>query len=194
MAISQWVKAAAVMLLVLVAAGISPGPLAAQEIYKTVDENGNVVYTDQKPSDDAVPIKLRELTVVDPVELGDENVVNRGTNQTGEAGGASAASDLGLRIVSPGPEESVVNTAYVLPVQVNVDRELPRGARLAYIVDGDVQVTTRSTSVEIEEIFRGEHQLSVELRSSNGNVMASDGPITFFMRQHSRLHPNPGGA
>ena len=44
------------------------GPLAAQsggEIYKVVDEHGNVTYTDQRPSEGAVPMDLPPLSVVE---------------------------------------------------------------------------------------------------------------------------------
>lgn len=190
MAISNWIKGSvAVLTIVALVALASISPVQAQNIYKTVDENGNTVFTDQKPSEDAQPIRLRELTVVDPVELGDEQAV---TGDGEESGSGAAAPNFGLRIVTPNADETIWNTAYVLTVQVQADRELPSGARLAYLVDGEVRTTTRAQSVEIEDIFRGEHQLSVELRASDGRVMASAGPVTFFMRQHSRLHPNPG--
>ncbi|HKL53409.1 MAG TPA: DUF4124 domain-containing protein [Wenzhouxiangellaceae bacterium] len=190
MAISKWIKGSvAILSMVALAALTAMSPVAAQDIYKTVDESGNTVYTDQKPSDDAQPVKLKELTVVDPVELGDEQAVS-GDGEESETG--DSAPDFGLRIVTPSAQESVWNTAYVLTVQVQSERELPAGTRLAYLVDGEVRTSTRAQSVEIEEVYRGEHQLSVELRGSDGRVLGSAGPITFFMRQHSRLHPNPG--
>jgi len=177
--------------LMVLAGSVSWAPVAAQEVYKTVDENGNVVYTDQKPSDDAVPVELKELTVVDALELGDDEAIS---SQPGDDENANGPPNrgLGLTIASPQPEETINNTAYVLSVQVQMDRELPQGARLAYIVDGEEQVTTRSTSAEIEQVFRGEHQLRVEARSSSGRVLDSAGPVTFFMRQHSIQHPPPG--
>lgn len=190
MAISNWIKGSVTIVSLAALAVLVPvSPALAQDIYKTVDENGNTVYTDQKPSDDAQPVKLKELTVVDPVELGDEQAVGGGS-ENGASG--DSAPDFGLRIVTPAAQESVWNTAYVLTVQVQTERELPAGSRLAYLVDGEVRSTTRAQSVEIEEVYRGEHQLSVELRASDGRVLGSAGPITFFMRQHSRLHPNPG--
>ena len=190
MAISKWIKGSvAVLSVAALIALMVLSPVAAQDIYKTVDANGNTVYTDQKPSDDAQPVKLKELTVVDPVELGDEQAVGGEGEQSGSSG---SAPDFGLRIVTPAAQESVWNTAYVLTVQVQTVRELPAGARLAYLVDGEVRSTTRAQSVEIDEVYRGEHQLSVELRASDGRVLGSAGPITFFMRQHSRLHRNPG--
>jgi len=187
MAISEWVRTglwamSAAMLL------LSATLVTAQEIYRTVDEDGNVVYTDQKPSDDAVPVTLKELTVVDPIELGDSQAVGDDSGN----GNTEQAPDFGLEIVSPGPAETIWNTAYVLSVQVSTNRQLPAGAQLAFMVDGEVRATSRSTSVEIEEVYRGEHLLSVELRGSDGRTLDSAGPVTFFMRQHSRLHPNPG--
>jgi len=190
MAISNRIKGSgAVLTMVVLTAFMLLSPAAAQNIYKTVDENGNTVFTDQKPSEDAQPITLRELTVVDPVDLGNEQAVN-GTGDESEDG--ASAPDFGIRIVTPSADETIWNTAYVLTVQVQTERELPAGARLAYLVDGEVRSTTRAQSVEIEEVYRGEHTLSVELRASDGRVLGSAGPVTFFMRQHSRLHPNPG--
>ena len=190
MAIANWIKGpVAVMTVVALTALTAISPAEAQDIYKTVDENGNTVYTDQKPSDDAQPVKLRELTVVDPVDLGNEQAVS---GNVGESEGGASAPEFGLRIVTPNSDETIWNTAYVLTVQVQTDREIPAGARLDYLVDGEVRSTTRAQSVEIDEVYRGEHTLSVELRASDGRVLGSAGPVTFFMRQHSRLHPNPG--
>lgn len=190
MAISNWYKGSmAVVAIIALIALVSFEPVFAQDVYKTVDENGNTVYTDQKPSDDAVPVKLKELTVVDPVDLGNEQVVAGEVEAEGEP---DPLPDFGLRIVSPTNEETIWNTAYVLSVQVATDHELPPEMRLVYLVDGEARSTTQSTSVDLDEIFRGEHQLSVELRTSEGRTIDTAGPVTFFMRQHSIQHPNPG--
>lgn len=162
---------------------LASGPTLAQTIYKTVDENGNVVYSDTNPNGDGEPVKLRELSVVKPGKLE--------MPRTGEETPAAAreqsseAAEVGLRIISPGHEDTIWNTAYVLSVQVGATGALPEGAQLAYIVDGEVKQTTRSTSVQLSEVFRGEHTLTVELRSDSGRVLNSAGPVTFYMRQGS---------
>lgn len=174
---------------ILGALALAAAPIVAQEIYKTVDANGNVVYTDRKPSEDAQPVTLPELTVVDPVELGDRAAVDAsdGDRTLDE----QPASDFGLSIVSPQPEATIRNTAYVLSVQVATDRELPSGTRLVYLVDGEVREQSRALSTEIDEVWRGEHQLAVELRSGDGDVLASAGPVKFYMHQPSRLNRSP---
>jgi len=165
-------------------AAVASGTVPGQTIYKTVDENGNVVYSDTNPDGEGVEIKLRELSIVEPGTLeqppsSEESADGAGGEQ------ASPAAEVGLRILSPTSEETIWNTAYVLSVQVGATGPLPEGAELAYLVDGEVKHTGQSTSVQIPEIFRGEHQLRVELRGSGGQVISSAGPVTFYMRQAS---------
>jgi len=167
------------------AASVAATGAYAQDIYKTVDEDGNVVYTDQKPSEDAEPVRLPELTVVDPVDLGDTGA----TLSDGET--EQRAAGPAMQILSPGAEETIWNTGYVMTASVSLDGRLPSGAELVYLLDGEERARTRAQTVELEEVYRGEHQLTVEMRNNQGDVLSQAGPVTFYMRQHSRLHPNP---
>lgn len=156
----------------------------AQPIYKTVDENGNVVYTDRKPDDNAQPMELPELSVVDPVDLGDVEAA-RAQPSSPPGSGTEAASVPGLRLLSPTNEQTFHNTGYVLPVQVAVDGELPPGSQLAYLVDGQVKQSGTALQVMLNEVYRGEHRVQVQLRAANGRVLASTAPVTIFMHQAS---------
>jgi len=165
-----------------------PFVAAAQDIYKTVDENGNVVYTDQKPSEDAEPITLKELSVVEPTRIGDMQVVAAGDESADDA-----EVDYQLKIVSPTDEQVIWNTAYVLDVTVSVGRQLPAGAQFVYRVDGQTRATSQQLSVSIEEVWRGEHNLAVELRNADNAVLDTAGPIVFYMKQGApQLRPNAG--
>lgn len=185
-AYARLLSAIAVAVVVLLALN----PVLAQTIYKSVDENGNVVYSDTDPTGDADRVSLQELSVVEPGKLEDAQGL-RGNKDIGETrdargsqeGEAGEAGDVGLRIVSPESEETVRNTGYVLSVRVDAAGDLPEDARLAYIVDGEVRETSRSTRVQLGQIFRGEHRLSVELRGPDGGVLSSAGPVTFHMKQ-----------
>ncbi len=167
----------------ILAIALASGPALAQNIYKTVDENGNVVYSDTNPDGEGVAVTLKELSVVEPARS-EQPQTGDDTADAGEEPSAEGA-DVGLRILSPQPEQTIWNTAYVLSVQVGVTGALPEGTELAYLVDGEVKQTSRSTSVELEEVWRGEHQLSVEHRGPDGRVLSTAGPVTFFMRQGS---------
>ena len=56
---------------------------AYAQVYKTVDENGNVVYTDQPPEDGSEPIKLKPLSVIEaPVYDADRYVADDAEHMT----------------------------------------------------------------------------------------------------------------
>lgn len=155
-----------------------------QQIYKTVDENGNVVYTDQKPSDDAEPIPLPELTVVDPVEIGDPDAV--------EPSSVPDVDPVQFTIAAPLADEVIVNTGFRLDVEIDLDAQLPPGVQIVYLVDGEEKLSSRETTVTLEGIERGPHQVSAEIRARNGQVLGSAPPVSFFMRQQSALYNRPG--
>jgi len=160
-------------------------PLVAQNIYKTVDENGNTVFTDQKPDDDSEPLKLRELTVVEAVEISTPPAVGQTTT-------SQTATSIQVLVTSPSAEQTIWNTAYRLDASVELGAPLPSGARLAYLVDGTERALTPDQNVSIEEVWRGEHQLQVELRARDGRVLGSSEPVRFYMRQATALNPARG--
>ena len=179
-------KPATVLVALVVSLALSPlatSVALAQQIYKTVDEHGNVVYTDQKPSEDAEPIPLPELTVVDPVDIGNP-----------QAAGSDEPEPrrIEMTITSPLADEVIVNTGYRLDVEVELDAELPSGVQIVYLIDGEERLTSRERSVTIEEVIRGPHTVRAELRTSDGRTLATSEPVNFFMRQQSALYNRPG--
>lgn len=172
---------------------LSAVPSSAQEIYRVVDEDGNVTYTDRKPDDGSDPMDLPELSVVEPGKLGDPEVVG-----AGESAGEPARSDreeapnLAFRITSPGQEDTIWNTAMQLPVQLELGVDIPPGAQIVIFLDGQPQQAIQSTSTTLEGVERGPHELRAELQTASGRVLARTEPVTFFMRQQSALHPRPG--
>lgn len=157
----------------------------AQEskIYKTVDEDGNVIYTDRKPSDDAQPMSLPDLTVADPPAARPQLVTPERDTESAE---------VTLSIESPQPEEHIHGTENnTLPVRLSSSIEMPNSASIILYLDGEAQQPMRSLSTRIPGIDRGEHTLRAEMVTRGGRVIASAEPVVFYMRQASRLHPTP---
>lgn len=161
-------------------------PLAAQ-VYKTVDENGNVVYTDQPPSEGSKPIKLRPISVIEaPVY------------QTAEPAGAGASAEEeskekplrvlrkhyeGFAIVSPAQEESIWYANQVVPVAWSTPIPLEEGMTVTVTVDGNSQPPTSEPVVAFTNLERGEHAASAVLRDAKNRVVATAETVTFFIRQ-----------
>ena len=160
-------------------------PLAAQDrIYKTVDADGNVIYTDQKPSDDAEPIDLPELSVVDPVEIG--------TLPARPQRAADEAPELVFSIASPIQDETIWNTGFTVDVRMSLSTEMPAGSQIVLFVDGEQKATTRALSTTLRDVYRGPHTLRAELQTQTGQVLASTESVRFFIQQQSVLRPRPG--
>ena len=180
---------AAAMLLLAIA-----GPATATDIYKTVDENGQIIFTDRPPTPDAKPISLRELSVVEAPTY------SRPQRQTVEPGADGDLSTNELRVmyrdfrlVSPTPEQNFWGTGQVATIAWDSGAPLQEGMSVVYYVNGEaVSDATTNSTFNTQPMDRGEHTARVDLLGPNSQVIASAGPVTFHVKQNSRLFRRGG--
>lgn len=160
----------------LCTAFISYAGITQAEIYKTVDENGNVIYTDQKPAPNAKPIDLPELNVAEPhrrLPTGPSDV------------DVEVPAAEPISIVSPTDQENIWGTGGTLDVQLSTATELRPGMNVIIYIDGEDFNAGRSLSVSIDGIERGEHTLRAEIQTGSGRVVTRSEQVTFHMKQYS---------
>lgn len=182
--IALWLSAAAL-------SGFAPG--ARAEVYKVVDENGNVTYTDQAPGPDARPMVLRELSVISPQVAAPK----AGTEQAAEADAAvEGEQDVmsirelrrayrDFRIVSPMQEQHVWGTGNEVTIAWGAQYPLQPGMMVTIYVDGQAQPPTTQSAISMGSMDRGEHQVYAELVDSQNRRIALAETVTFFVRQWS---------
>jgi Domain of unknown function (DUF4124) len=158
-------------------------PLAfAGPIYKWVDENGVIHYSDQ-PHENAQKIHLGAPQTY------------KATQYAESGGAASAAQQLSYKcaVTSPTDQQTFANTTTV-GVIAQVDPPPGEDAQMFVMLDG-VMVTGQPTTggqFTLNNVDRGEHNLSIVLRDAAGKVACQSGGVTFFVRQASLLNPtNP---
>ncbi len=155
-------------------------PLGAQEIYRVVDADGNVIYTDEKPSEDADPMVLPELSVVGedidepPIALNDTELERE---------------PLGFRITSPEDGQDLLVTDQTLTVNMASNIALPETAQIVVYLDEEAQPPVSSLEATIEDVETGEHTLRAELQTARGRVLASTDPVRFRLHSLSRAQP-----
>jgi len=163
-------------------------PLGAG-IYKTIDEEGNVYYSD-RPTPGAEKVELPPPTVYTPPKL--------------PAAGSPAASKQtdskpayeSLRILSPKPDEAIRSNNGDLIVEWAVDPPLKRrqGHRLMLILDGQ-EVPATGGRHQFKNLDRGTHTLSARILDRRGRVLAEAEPVTFHLLRISIItNPPPGSA
>jgi hypothetical protein len=144
-------------------------PAGAQDIYRVVDENGNVTYTDKKPSDDAVPMELPELNVLE--------------GEPGEGGDPLAqdgSPSMNFRIEQPADNGLVEAAAGdQIDVVMGIAIEVPPTARIVLVLDGRELAPVRSLEASIPAPPPGEHRLYARLETPSGRVLGTTDPISF---------------
>lgn len=172
-------KIASIVLITLLA---SPTVLA-QPIYKIVDEYGNVTYTDQKPSDEAEPMELPGLNVLDGDAVPEPVLAP-------EPRGAPVEAAMTFEIVSPVSGETVWTDGSSVTVQLASSIDLPPGALVAVVVDGVAQEPVNGLAVRLGGLDPGEHRIHAVLRTAAGRVLSETEPVSFTLRQASGSYPD----
>lgn len=155
-------------------------PVSA-DVYRTIDENGNVVFTD-KPSPGAERIKIDEVQTVSPPPVADFEYT------------PPEKSDVSkytkLEIVNPKNDQVFTGGAGEVTVSVLIQPELRASDRLILYIDGQKQADSRSTSFSLTNLDRGTHTTKVDVVNKDGKSLKSSAPVTFTIHRHSVLNPN----
>ncbi len=162
---------------------LASGALMAQA-YRWVDENGVVHYSD-RPQEGAEQIVLprnntRFRSVVPP---------RRNTDASAEQEQSGPFGYETIEIASPAPEETLWNIEGVLSVQLRVQPGLQPGHRVRVYFDGEPRMVN-GTSFQIEEVYRGVHNIQAEILDENGALMGRSLPNRFYVQQNSIVTPN----
>jgi len=162
---------------------------AEGEIYKVVDKDGNVTFTDQRPSADAQPMDLPPLSVISTTPPDPAPVAPAEGVLEDEQPVVPSLSDLrkmyrDFRITRPMPEETFWGTGNTVVITWQSSQPIQPQMRVMVIVDGAAQQATGSGSLSLT-LDRGEHQVSAELRDERNRRIASTDTVTFFVQQHS---------
>ena len=138
----------------------------AETVYKTVDENGNIIFTD-KPSKNSEEIKLQKLqTIKNPnpakftprakPSVGDEGTVYKTFLISNPADGSGLRSNSGNVTVS-----------------LTLEPPLRSGHKVIISLDGKEISSGTSTSVVVQMVDRGTHSVSASILDSKGAVLKS---------------------
>lgn len=159
---------------------------ASGEVYRYVDEDGTVVFTDQRPSDDAQPMDLPEISVMESREPARDALEDQESGEESE----SEVVYPSLTMLSPKRDETFQGTGNTLPVRLVTRDELRTGDQVVVYLDGQEQGRFESLSVDLQQVPRGTHEVRAKILDQNDSVVGDSGPVTFHMKQNSRLHNN----
>jgi len=166
---------------------------AGAQIYKQVDEKGNVTYTDQVPLDGSAPMTLPELSVVEMDSTPEP--ATEGTDEASEMAGDEATEReptprelrrmyRDFRITRPSQEESLWGTENMAVISWGSSTPLRENMRVNVFVDGQQRPSSGSDMIAIR-LDRGEHRVYAELLDGRARRVVTTPTVTFFVKQYS---------
>jgi hypothetical protein len=153
---------------------------AADGAWKWTDDNGVVHYSDV-PVEGAEQVNIAEYSRATGANLSRNSAPS--SNAATEAESAAAPGYASISISSPAAEETLWNIEGRLTVSVNVSPGLQSGHQIRAYYDGQAQIV-QGTTFTIDEVFRGVHNLQVEVIDGSGKLMIRSQPNRFYVQQN----------
>jgi len=167
---------------ILVLLGLLAAGAVVADAYTWTDEDGVVHYSD-RPIPGATRIDIAEPNSARALS-------QRQSAPTTDADGDGAADDTGpfryesFEFSSPGPEETLWNIEGVLNVSLSLAPGLQPGHQVRVYFDGNAQIVS-GTSFQLDDVYRGVHQLQAEVLDETGQMMIRTRTNRFYVQQSS---------
>lgn len=171
-------------ILLLLVALAATALVHADQVYKWVDAQGNVHYSD-KPHPGSEKVKIAPPQSYSTPGTSSET----GAPRPPPAG--KAVQQYSMTIASPEPESTIWNTRSVT-VAVKISPGLSDGDNVTFELDGRRIGPVARTSATFDDLNRGQHSVSATLNTADGQTITA-GPVTFYLRQASVFHGKPPG-
>ncbi|MGI9202592.1 MAG: DUF4124 domain-containing protein [Woeseiaceae bacterium] len=150
------------------------------QAYRWTDANGVVHYSD-RPQEGAEVVQLPESTVSTRPFV--PQITNTSQDETTESTEISFAYDS-IEVSAPAPEETLWNIGGVLNVTLNLQPALQAGHQVRVYFDGEASVVA-GTSFQLQEVYRGAHNIQAEVLDENGQLMGRSQPSRFYVQQNA---------
>ena len=152
------------------------------QIYKSTDEDGNVVFTDTPPPDAPATqqVELQRTNTAPPPP--DLPRVSADSNDKPEAAAIPKA------IITAPANDTTFPVGYTgnFSVSAHVDPPLSRGEGLRLTVDGEPQGGPQASGFwDLNNVYRGTHNLVVEVVDADGEVLSSSEPVQVHVMRTS---------
>lgn len=153
------------------------GPAQA-EIYRYLDAEGNVTFSNQPPPG----------VKPEPVELGPVNTLGgRGTSSpTAPSTSDQAPEDAGYEqfaITQPENDTAVRNNAGNITISLDLSPKLKPSHEVYLYLDGVEVGHGAVTNFALTNVDRGTHQVHAEVKDAKGKVLAKTPSVTFTLQR-----------
>jgi hypothetical protein len=166
------------VLLILLAASVQA------DVYKSVNEKGEIVYSDQ-PAPNAKRMQLPDL----PTYTAPTIPVFSSAPETAPV----ASPYKSVKIVAPENDATIRDNQGVVRVQVALNPPLMTkvGHKIQFYLNGEPHgMPVGTPSISFSNLDRGTYTLTTSVLDAKGDVLVSTDPVIFHLHRESLLNPN----
>ena len=145
---------------------------SAAEVYRSVDEKGNITFTDH-PAPQAELVPIQQPNTIKAIDIKEHN---------GDIEKPLATEKYRVSIISPQDQATIPNRLQPLSIQTEVKPSLRDGDQLRLILDDREQGVSLGPFT-VEQLSQGPHTLVVEAVGREGNVISRSAEVHIFARQ-----------
>ncbi len=174
------------ILLILVGLTLSLAA-ASQEIWRWVDKNGTVHYSDQPDSPNAKLIDVIEPNAYE----GEAATPGSSASASGSAEEDSEPSDSpygSLSIVQPEPDQVFFGSDATVSVEAELEGTLRSDHSVVFFLNGSRRPAS-GLGMELSGLARGTYTLRASVLDENGKPVITSAQSTFHVRQASTQNP-----
>jgi Domain of unknown function (DUF4124) len=159
----------------------------AATVYRWVDENGVVHYSDQ-PHPNAEKLQVHAAQTYKPSAL---DAPSAGGGASSSTSSSSSSPYRGCAVVQPPAGQSYANVDS-LTVVVQTDPQLHPGDKVYVMVDGQAVNGGAPSGPQfvLSPVERGSHTVQAQVKDAGGAIMCQTPTVTFEVHQNSILNPN----
>lgn len=164
---------------------------AQAALYKWLDENGEVVYSDEPPYEGAEQLDPPPLTTTPAVKAPPAKAK---PTQEPQPPKSAAVEYKEIRLSKPADDEAVRNNAGNVTFEFVVTPALQTelGHSISLMIDGStVKSGLQTTSVSIEHMDRGTHQVQLKIVDGKGKTLKASPVSKFHLLRYSKLFKKP---
>lgn len=154
---------------------------AVAEVYRSVNEKGEVIYTD-KPSPGAEQIEVDEVQTIDAPAEQDFEYTPPQKEQPQRY--------TKLEITSPANDADIRENTGNVTVNVSLEPALHAGDQLVLYMDGAKVSEGTGSQFNLTNLDRGTHSLSVAVVDASGKELKRSKSIEFHLKRVADLDPN----
>ena len=159
---------------------------AAQQVYRWVDENGVVHYSDQPPPDDraeTVDLEVPEGFSNPARRIARGESTRRAIDRDDEPLETVGSYRRGA-VTTPEPQQVLWNIATQLSVSMTLEPALAGSHRIQWLLDGQpIGDPVLGLQTTLTPVYRGTHTISANVVDSQGATVFSTAPVTFYVQQ-----------